>query len=252
MEYNLINIKETFKQIYKDYKKTKDRTLLEAFGKYVDLVKTDPVLKTQYNVITNLEKYSSDSDITDFINENIRLIRKYNLETIRKSNKKVTKLLNEINYKPVNSEKQEHKLISDILYSGDDLVKLYESKSKYTNLLIDRNSSKSSIKQPDSIKGKLSENLNTLVEEYNTKYTTDNEELNNIISLVINKDVDGLNETFDKVKKDCYEKVTTLINENSDVEFSNKLLKTKIKIMETELGDDYSGIIKLIDLREVL
>jgi hypothetical protein len=93
---------------------------------------------------------------------------------------------------------------------------------------------------------------NILVSKFNSKYSEINETEREIIKTVLNGNKDEKKYLFESVKRECINNIDKKLNESSDVEIKDKLLKVKDKLLNTNF--DYenfnSQIGKIYNLKE--
>jgi hypothetical protein len=93
---------------------------------------------------------------------------------------------------------------------------------------------------------------NILVTKFNTKYSEINETEKEIIKTVLNGNKEDKKSLFETVKRECIKNIDNKVNESSDVEIKDKLLKVKDKLLNTNF--DYenfnSQISKIYNLKE--
>lgn len=103
-----------------------------------------------------------------------------------------------------------------------------------------------SIDLPPSVLTKLA------VNKFNSRYSNISESEKEIIKTVLNGSNEDKEETFNKLKRECIDTIDGKLNESSDLDLKDKLLKVKDKLLNTNFSLDNfnSDISKIYDLNE--
>ena len=103
-----------------------------------------------------------------------------------------------------------------------------------------------SIDLPPSVLTKLA------VNKFNSRYSNISESEKEIIKTVLNGSNEDKEETFNKLKRECIDTIDNKLNESSDLDLKDKLLKVKDKLLNTNFSLDNfnSDISKIYDLNE--
>ena len=103
-----------------------------------------------------------------------------------------------------------------------------------------------SIDLPPSVLTKLA------VNKFNSRYSNISESEKEIIKTVLNGSNEDKEETFNKLKRECIDTIDNKLNESSDLDLKDKLLKVKDKLLNTNFSLDNfnSDIGKIYDLNE--
>jgi len=248
--------KNLFKEFLVEKLSTKKPYDKSKFKAVIKTLKENKILKTQFNVYSNIENLyeSNDVNIYEYINDNISLFNDFTEKDIKEANKTFNKLVTEFvgDFK-VDSDK------SDLYESIDYLItnkpsnssinkrtakKLYIKEYVKANKVIER-----SDKEPVPL-GMLSK---VMVDKFNRKYESldENEKLM-IKSLMVNDPYAKL-KIFQTTKNECVDLVDSLM-ENADDDLKGKLSLTKTKLTEMQFdGDDFTNLItKLVSLKNKL
>jgi len=88
------------------------------------------------------------------------------------------------------------------------------------------------------------------VNKFNSKYSNISESEKEIIKTVLNGNNNKKEEIFNKLKRECISSIDTKLNESSDLDLKDKLLKVKDKLLNTNYSlDTFStDISKIYDL----
>ena len=103
-----------------------------------------------------------------------------------------------------------------------------------------------SVDLPPSVLTKLA------VNKFNSRYSNISESEKEIIKTVLNGSNEDKEETFNKLKRECIDTIDNKLNESSDLDLKDKLLKVKDKLLNTNFSLDNfnSDIGKIYDLNE--
>ena len=107
---NFGTIKDTFNTILAESIIKKNSAGKKIFSNYLQLLKENKILKSQYFIYKNLEtkKFSSESNAKFYIKENISLLKDLDKKEITIGNKKLLSLLKNQDINKENSELYEH------------------------------------------------------------------------------------------------------------------------------------------------
>ena len=250
---NFGNIKDTFKNIVIESTIKKDDKGKKLFSKFLKTIKENQTLKDQYLIYSNLQNTKFDDTIQarDFVKENISLLKKLNKEHITKGNDFFLKLLkgNEI-------IKENDSFYSDILFLAESEItpfnvkKVNESTNNIVRLMLEKEEVEEvvteSIDLPPSVLTKLA------VNKFNSKYSDITESEKEIIKTVLNGSDEDKENIFNKLKKECINTIDSKLNESTDLDLKDKLLKVKDKLLNTNysLENFKTDIGKIYDLNE--
>ena len=250
---NFGNIKDTFKNLVIESTIRKDNKGKKLFSKFLKTIKENQTLKDQYLIYSNLQNTKLDDGVEarGFVKENIELLKTLNESHIKKGNEFFLKLLkgnkivkenqefyNKVSYL-VNTEKTPSN-IKKINESINYIVRLMLEKEEVEEVVTE------SIDLPPSVLTKLA------VNKFNSKYSDITESEKEIIKTVLNGSNEDKEETFNKLKRECIDTIDNKLNESSDLDLKDKLLKVKDKLLNTNFSLDNfnSDIGKIYDLNE--
>jgi len=250
---NFGNIKDTFKNLVIESVIKKNDRGKKLFSKFLKTIKENETLKNQYLIYSNLQNTKFDDSIQarEFVKENISLLKKLNKEHITKGNDFFLKLLkgNEI-------IKENDSFYKDILFLVESEItpfnvkKVNESTNNIVKLMLEKEEVEEvvteSIDLPPSVLTKLA------VNKFNSKYSDITESEKEIIKTVLNGSNEDKEETFNKLKRECINTIDNKLNESSDLDLKDKLLKVKDKLLNTNFSLDNfnTDISKIYDLNE--
>jgi len=250
---NFGNIKDTFKNLVIESVIKKNDRGKKLFSKFLKTIKENETLKNQYLIYSNLQNSKFDDSIQarEFVKENISLLKKLNKEHITKGNDFFLKLLkgNEI-------IKENDSFYKDILFLVESEItpfnvkKVNESTNNIVKLMLEKEEVEEvvteSIDLPPSVLTKLA------VNKFNSKYSDITESEKEIIKTVLNGSNENKEETFNKLKRECIDTIDNKLNESSDLDLKDKLLKVKDKLLNTNFSLDNfnTDISKIYDLNE--
>lgn len=250
---NFGNIKDTFKNLVIESTIRKDNKGKKLFSKFLKTIKENQTLKDQYLIYSNLQNTKLDDGVEarEFVKENIELLKTLNETHIKKGNEFFLKLLkgnkivkenqefyNKVSYL-VNTEKTPSN-IKKINESINYIVRLMLEKEEVEEVVTE------SIDLPPSVLTKLA------VNKFNSRYSNISESEKEIIKTVLNGSNEDKEETFNKLKRECIDTIDGKLNESSDLDLKDKLLKVKDKLLNTNFSLDNfnSDIGKIYDLNE--
>jgi hypothetical protein len=250
---NFGNIKDTFKNLVIESVIKKNDKGKKLFSKFLKTIKENKTLKDQYIIYSNLQntKFDDSVEAREYVKENISLLKKLNKEHITKGNDFFLKLLkgNEI-------IKENDSFYKDVLFLVESEItpfnvkKVNESTNNIVRLMLEKEEVEEvvteSIDLPPSVLTKLA------VNKYNSKYSDITETEKEIIKTVLNGSNENKEETFNKLKRECINTIDNKLNESSDLDLKDKLLKVKDKLLNTNFSLDNfnSDISKIYDLNE--
>jgi hypothetical protein len=250
---NFGNIKDTFKNLVVESVIKKDEKGKKLFSKFLKTIKENKTLKNQYLIYSNLQnsKFDDVVEAKEFVRENIELLKGLNEGHITKGNKFFLKLLkgnkivkenqefyNKVSYL-VNTEKTPSN-IKKINESINYIVKPMLEKEEVEEVVTE------SIDLPPSVLTKLA------VNKFNSRYSNITESEKEIIKTVLNGTNEDKENIYNKLKRECIDTIDNKLNESSDLDLKDKLLKVKDKLLNTNyILDTFStDISKIYDLKE--
>tara|TARA_R110000851_G_scaffold266135_3_gene418643 strand:+ start:277 stop:1044 length:768 start_codon:yes stop_codon:yes gene_type:complete len=249
---NFGNIKDTFKNIVVESVLRKDKEGKKVFSKFLKTLKENKTLSDQYLIYKNLQtkKFDDGGQAREYIKENITLLRNLNENHIQKGNDYFLKLL-----KGVKIIKENDSFYNDISYltktkkTPSNIDKLNTSTNNIVRLMLEKEDEvvvKESLDIPPSIITKLA------VDKFNNRYSNISESEKEIIKTILNgNDEDKLN-TFIKLKKGCVETIDKKLDESSDIDLKDKLLRVKDKLLNMVYNkeDSVNNISSVYELKE--
>lgn len=249
---NFGNIKDTFKNIVVESVLRKDKEGKKVFSKFLKTLKENKTLSDQYLIYKNLQtkKFDDGGQAREYIKENITLLRNLNEGHIQKGNDYFLKLL-----KGVKIIKENDSFYNDISYltktkkTPSNIDKLNTSTNNIVRLMLEKEDEvvvKESLDIPPSIITKLA------VDKFNNRYSNISESEKEIIKTILNgNDEDKLN-TFIKLKKGCVETIDKKLDESSDIDLKDKLLRVKDKLLNMVYNkeDSVNNISSVYELKE--
>ena len=249
---NFGNIKDTFKNIVVESVLRKDKEGKKVFSKFLKTLKENKTLSDQYLIYKNLQtkKFDDGGQAREYIKENITLLRNLNEGHIQKGNDYFLKLL-----KGVKIIKENDSFYNDITYltktkkTPSNIDKRNTSTDNIVRLMLEKEDVvvvKESLDIPPSIITKLA------VDKFNNRYSNISESEKEIIKTILNgNDEDKLN-TFIKLKKGCIETIDKKLDESSDIDLKDKLLRVKDKLLNMVYNkeDSVNNISSVYELKE--
>jgi len=249
---NFGDIKNAYNNILSEGVIEKNESKKNLFKGYVNSIKENEILKTQFLVYTNIEnKVESDAaKATHFVNENIGLFSKFTKKQIMEANEK---LVHDLLFEKYPDKSELYENISKLIFtekSPKNIDEIVETTSKIVNHIINNKPKEivESIDLPSSMISAM------MVEKYNSKYSELNEDERSILKVLIESTDEDKKDLLAKTTKDCISLINEKLDTN-DLEIKEKLLKVKEKLLNenNELGDDFiKKITKLNELKNSL
>ena len=250
---NFGNIKDTFKNLVIESVIKKNDKGKKLFSKFLKTIKENKTLKDQYLIYNNLQNSKFDDPVQarEFVKENISLLKGLNKSHIAKGNNFFLKLL-----KGNTLIKENNSFYKDVLFlveskkTPSNIKKINESINNIVRVMLEKenvdNIVTESIDLPPSVLTKLA------VNKFNSRYSNISESEKEIIKTVLNGSNEDKENIFKKLKRECIDTIDNKLNENSDLDLKDKLLKVKDKLLNTNFSLDNfnSDISKIYDLNE--
>jgi hypothetical protein len=250
---NFGNIKDTFKNLVIESTIKKDNKGKKLFSKFLKTIKENETLKNQYLIYSNLQnsKFDDGVEAREFVKENISLLKGLNKEHINKGNEFFLKVLkgNEI----VKENQEFYDKVTFLVNTKktpSNIKKINESISHIVRVMLEKEDVEEvvteSLDLPPSVLTKLA------VNKFNSRYSNISESEKEIIKTVLNGSNEDKEEIFNKLKRECIDTINNKLNESSDLDLKDKLLKVKDKLLNTDFSLDNfkTDIGKIYDLNE--
>ena len=223
------------------------------FKTYIKTIRENEALKTQFLVYNNIENKIEENELKAnlFIQENIALLNKFSKKEILESN---TKLAKSISIENELYEKQElHENLTKLIFLSKNAKNIDAIVEATSNLIIHMKNNKlklvkEAIELPNSMLSTI------MVDKYNEKYSSLDENEKEILKVLIKSNDDQKHEVYKKTLKECID----LINENlkeADLNAKDKLLQVKEKLLNDtiEINEHFfKNISKLVELKSSL
>jgi spermidine/putrescine-binding protein len=230
----------------------KNKKLLKDF---VRLLKENIILKKEFLVYNNIESKVSESDtyISEYIQENVKMVGGYTRGQIDEANALLSKLVTTINVEyPKNPLAQLHESIHTLMVSNNSIGgidKRLDAKS-----VIAEHIKKNVVKEP--ISDKILPNsliANVYSKRFNQEYDSLSEETKKVLSSIITADNDTREGIMVDLVRECVDLVDANLKE-ANIEIREKLLSTKDRLLRLKYqSDNYIVEVgKLLDLKNTL
>lgn len=255
---NFGKIKNVFNSLLAESLGKNDEKTKDLFKKYVKIIKESEILKTQFLIYNNIENKVDSDPMSAFayVSENLKLLEKFNQSEILKENKKLSFLIN--SFKEKLEEDYDlsnlHESISDLIFikrTPQNVEKVMTEIKKVTEY-ITANKEKTineKIDLPLSLMTKL------MVDKYNQKYSSLDENEKKLLKVLISTDVESKKDFYNKTVDECLSIINQFLIE-SENESEEKLLKVKNKLSENkeEITNEnfLNKITKLLELKNNL
>jgi hypothetical protein len=264
METNYIKnfgeIKNTFNNLLSESLVTKNDKNKKLFSSYLNEINKDEILKLQFLVYTNIENKIEENynKAIQFVNENINLFSKYDKKDIYKANKKLTNILKDVNYESSNNPLYENimnlifsnRLSENAYFISEGINNVIDSTNNIVDYIL--NNKKEVINEGEVLPNSLLASV--MVDKFNSKYASLNEEQKNILKIMIETDEDKKNESYRNMLDECINMIDSRFL-TTDLEVKDKLLKVKHKILNSRdnINEDLlSKITFLYELKNTL
>ncbi|NIP31190.1 MAG: hypothetical protein GTN59_11730, partial [Candidatus Dadabacteria bacterium] len=152
-----------------------DESGKNLYKQFIKLISENEVLKSQFIVYKNIENKHFDSEVmaSDYLKENISVLKKYSKEEIEKENSKLVKLLESNGVQPSpGSYRSLHNSIHTLITeekTASNINKLHESFTMVKDwLLVEKEEEKSDYVKEGVNPKKF---LEIVLEKYNKKYS---------------------------------------------------------------------------------
>lgn len=223
------------------------------FKTYIKTIRENEALKTQFLVYNNIENKIEENEFKAnlFLQENIALLNKFSKKELLEANQKLAKA---ISIEDETYEKQElHENLSELIFlkkSSKNIDAIVEATSKI--LIHMKNNKLKLVKEAIELPNSMLSTI--MVEKYNERYSTLDENEKEILKVLIESTDEQKQEVYKKTLKECVE----LINENlkeADLDAKDKLLQVKEKLLNDtiEVNENFfKNISKLVDLKSSL
>jgi hypothetical protein len=218
------------------------------------LIKEDKNLSAQFKFYNALRNFNCEGDAKDYINESLKLVEgDMDFRTLKKSNRKFANFLIEHKIRPTQELNEEEIKFNN---SCDYLLthkKTLNNLTEFTNNI--NNASKYIVENRKEAKEKV--DILSMAEQVEKKLNSLNEAEQALVKdiMMANNSVaeSRRQNLFDKIKKECIEKINKMISENDGSEKERLLnLKETIMLKEYDKTNIVGDIAKLLEIGAVL
>lgn len=240
-----------------------------VFNKYINLLRENKVLKTQYHIYSNIEsKIESDKDkALEFVKENLSLMNKFSKKEISETNKIIDKILNNIPsskldgyYNVSDSVKKLHENISTLINTkkmGNTISVILETNHKIVDYILNNKEDKKEIVEGLDDTVLSSKDLSKLmVSRFNKEYSKSlsESEVSLLKSILTTSSDEGKkNVMFKESINECLSLVNGKLKV-ADVDLKMSLLDLKENLLDKKYNNNSFevDILKLNTLKESL
>ena len=252
---NFGNINNAFSEVFISAILKKDNNGKRKYQKYLNTIKESDILRTQYLVYNNIEtKFGlDDSDISEYIKENINLLKTLNVKEIKAVNDKLIKLLGEdVKYlKKDYNKKALYENISKLTSKSNpmNVDTVLEAKKIVAGYVIN-NTEKEPLKEDLIPSGVLSK---VIIRKFNDKYEDLDENAKTLIKISVDSNKELQKEFYDENIKECLSLTNESIGKEKDVSTKERLLNVKERLLEMkyDVKEFSNEITKLISLKMI-
>jgi hypothetical protein len=257
---NFGTIKDIFASQLVESQISGDEKGKNLYKKFIKLMTEDEILKSQFIVYKNIENKYFDSEVnaSEYVKENISALKRYSIEDIEKSNKKLITLLesNGVELTP-ESYRKLHKSIHTLVSeekSATNVNKIHESFETVKDwLMVEKTRQEKSDYVKEGVDPKVF--LELVVEKYNEKYSELSEEEKEIVRVLREGDDSSMESLMKKLVKESVTLINNHLQEYGDnLGMKEKLLEAKDVIYGMVDNDDSFGekVLKLLELKNNL
>lgn len=257
---NFGKIKNAFNELLAEDISFSSKENKAIFKSYVNMLKEDEMLKTQFLVISNIENKieSNKEKATQFVKENIELFSSFNKKKLFETNKKLSSFIEKVNPKFLNEnvsyDKSElHENIGKLIFTKrtpDNVDTIVEATSMIVDYILNNKVKivNEAIELPNSMISTI------MIEKYNEKYADLSETERKTIKVILESTEKEKEELYSSTIRECID----LINEklkDSTLETKERLLQVKDKLLNDNksINEDFiKNMCKLIELRKNL
>ena len=240
-----------------------------VFNKYINLLRENKVLKTQYHIYSNIElKIESDKDkALEFVKENLSLMNKFSKKEISETNKIISKILNNIPsskldkyYNVSGSVKKLHEDISTLINTkkmGNTISVILETNHKIVDYILNNKEDKKELVEGLGDTVLSSKDLSKLmVSRFNKEYgkSLSESEASLLKSILTTSSDEGKkNVMFKESINECLSLVNGKLKV-ADVDLKMSLLDLKENLLDKKYNNNSFevDILKLNTLKESL
>ena len=227
-------IKNTFNNILSESIIKKEDSGKQLFRKYINILKEEEELKTQYFIYKNLEykKFEDESDAKFYIKENIELLKNLDKKKITRGNKKLLSLLKDKELIKENSELYNHiDVLTNTVKSPTTLDTLGESINYIKNRMLKEDIIEEEIDKYETVNLPPSVLTKMAISKFNSKYADISEDEKKIIRSLLNGTEENKKNIYENIKLECIDLIDTKLQENTDLGMKDKMLKVKDKLL---------------------
>jgi len=203
----------------------------------VKTIKTDNILSDQFTIYDNLKNsIIPEKQLSEYINENINSLRRYQPQQILESNKKLEKICNSLKVKIKNNKLNE--AISNLYFlmnTAKNINAIHESKNIVKeNILSNKKKENKEIPSvPIALVSKM------VSKKYNEKYKDLTESDKKILKTIL-ENKEGEKPLFEDYKNKAVDLLSKKIVENDDASLHTNLKKTYKKVISMEFVNETS------------
>jgi hypothetical protein len=257
---NFGTLKDIFSSILIESQLSNTEGGKNLYKKFLKLIKEDEILKSQFIIYKNIEDKHFDSEVTasDYLKENISVIKKWKKSEIESSNKKLIKLLESSDLKPKNFKtKKLHNSLHTLMTENKSAVNINKLHNSFEVVKSNLMEEKTTEEKNDYVREGVDPNLflDIAVKKFNEKYSDLTEEEKRIFKVLKERD----EEAIKTLTNELVEENLLLVNKNlelfgENLSIKEKLLETKDVIYKMKEDNNSFGenVLKLLKLKSSL
>ena len=236
---NFGNIKDTFNSILAESIIKKDEKGKKIFNKYLKILKENDDLRSQYLIYKNLttKSFTDNNEATEYIKENISLLKELNKKEIKKGVTTLYGILNTKELSTENSSLYEHiDVLVNMEKNANTLDTIRESIKYIKDKMIER---EEFIKEENDVVNLPPSVLTQMATtRFNTKYADITEDEKEILRAVLNGNDEEKKTVYNTLKTECIDIIDNKLNEEIDLDLKDKILKVKDKLLRMNYNPD--------------
>jgi len=249
---NFGEIKNSFNNILSENIRVENGGSKETFKDYVKLLKKDEILKKQFSIYESIENvtFFDKGKAIEFIKDTLSFMTPFTKLKIKESNDKLSKSLpDNIEFKYKDKEvKKLHKNINYLIMTERNVSNsrsIVNTLFEVADYII--NKEVKVVNESFNVSNELLTNLT--VEKFNQTYSDLSESEINLVNVIINDDIKGKGDFFNKTVKECLSKINDRLSD-SDIMVKESLLSAKENLLnrtfkEETFIEDISKILNL-------
>jgi len=255
---NFGKIKNVFNDLISEGIATKDAVSIDLFKKYVNSIKENEMLKTQFLVISNIENKveSNREKAIEFVKENLSLFSDFDKDKLIQMNYNLIEFITLCDKGDILKEdldynhKSLHEDITTLIFTKkttETIDTIIEATSNVVDYIL-TNKPKEIVESYDLPSSMLS---SLMIDKYNEKYASLSEGDKKTLKVLIESTEEEKKDVYSNMIRECIDLINIKLIE-SDLDAKDKLLRVKDKLLNDDknITENFDkSLYKLIELR---